>query len=88
VGFVKWLYEEGDTLNWLNYMDIVLVSQLPKLFERAVLERLLVRIETEKPLSDLDVRHQLWLVMQSLQSRGRAALERMCSSWTSRARPR
>ena len=61
----------------LNYRSVVLVSQLSKLFERVVFERLLVWIEIEKPLSDLqatgnrglDVRHQLWLVMESLRSR-------------------
>ena len=77
VDFVKWLHKKGDTLDWLNYRGVVLVSQLSKLFERAVPERLLVWVEVEEPPFDLqatgsrglNVRHQRWLVMESLRSR-------------------
>ena len=52
-GSTSWIYKKGDKLDWLTYRGVVLVAQLSKLYERAILNRLATWIEVTRPLSGL-----------------------------------
>jgi hypothetical protein len=74
VGYQRWLFKgKGDRLDFLSYRDIVLVSNMSKLYERVLLRRLkvLTRVDELQGMCQLgvDARHQLAMLNDVLKHR-------------------
>ena len=85
VGYQRWLYKgKGDRLDFLSYRDIVLVSNMSKLYERVLLRRLkiITRVDELQGMcqAGVDAWHQLALLSDVLKHRELSGKRTWCAA--------